>query len=518
MKTLLSIAFGLVMLCCDMSNATGLQLSKNDFTRYEAINLQFDVPSSYVSNNAWVGLFNATSPHEKSGASDAFDLAYYYVNRTTSGNLSFSAPEIVGDYEFRLFESSQYQANEVTNVSFKVRLATATVSTDKNDYVRGAPIKVQFSSPDFLYGSAWVGLIPADVAHTKGDAADAHDLAYYYINGKANATFDFTAPINTGKYEFRVFDAGNGFEIATTPFNVRLATASLSLPKTRFLPNEKIALTFNSPDFLSASAWVGLFNASSPHADGAASDAYDLAYFYINQKNQATFEFTAPAQIGNYEFRVFDAGNGFEISVLVFQVSNDTTSSNPATSTNSNPNPTTPSATQIAATEQLARRDCQLNPTSCGIIGTNVCALPVLSSDLRLFIPLLRYDMLFGSAYFWAELDYLFDNTYIYFILSERFGSQDTPISPVIPTDAQLATIYQSTQRNCVINPMSCNISVENAHACQPVVLTTNLNLTIPRLLYHSADGILPLSATLAFSPFNNALRFVVTDVKFLTQ
>jgi hypothetical protein len=70
--------------------------------------------------------------------------------------------------------------------------------------------------PDYA-DSAWIGLVPSEVAHTEADS-DEHDVAYQYLRGKTSGTFEFKAPDQPGSYDFRMNNAG--LEVGSVSFTV----------------------------------------------------------------------------------------------------------------------------------------------------------------------------------------------------------------------------------------------------------------------------------------------------------
>ena len=103
--------------------------------------------------------------------------------------------------------------NEVTGVNFTLA---------KTNYARGEQllldIKITGSAKDT---TAWVGIIPADIAHGDEALADEHDTSYIYLHDWGNTNTKFWAPTEPGKYTIRAFASdGGGAELASIDFTV----------------------------------------------------------------------------------------------------------------------------------------------------------------------------------------------------------------------------------------------------------------------------------------------------------
>jgi|GEM_PF-2192578 len=218
--------------------ATSSQLKVGDTTTYNASLTISSIYSGGVSvsysggsglSGSWVGMF-------KEGAADSAYLAYQYINTSKNGTLDFATPTEPGTYEFRIFKDSGF-----------VRLATSskfTVSeTNYSPYMTisstnvtpGSNISVSYYGGSGLSGS-WVGLF-------KAGAADSAYLAYQYINTSKSGTLNFTAPIESGTYEFRIFK-DNGFVRLATSSQFTVAQGGITLNATS--AKNGILLTWNA--------------------------------------------------------------------------------------------------------------------------------------------------------------------------------------------------------------------------------------------------------------------------------
>jgi len=99
-----------------------LRLDKTSFTPGEQIAVYFTAPASYPGD-AWVGIIPSNVPHGDEAVNDGYDLTYQYVNKRTSGTMTFSAPSQAGAYDFRLHDTDG-GGKEVASVSFTVSAGT----------------------------------------------------------------------------------------------------------------------------------------------------------------------------------------------------------------------------------------------------------------------------------------------------------------------------------------------------------------------------------------------------------
>ncbi len=198
-----------------------LSLTQNVVEPGEEIKLNFTA-TAVEGNNPWVGIIPSNAPHGSADKNDEVDIGYKYLDGKTDGELIFIAPSDTGSFDFRL-NSSAEDKKEVASVSFRIKGPANTkieISTDKKSYAKGEKMIVTFRSLVTWDGNAWIGLIPAATKHGKAEDADAVDLGYKYLEKRSKGSFEFTAPSESGKYSFRMFDAEKGKEVKSVDFSV----------------------------------------------------------------------------------------------------------------------------------------------------------------------------------------------------------------------------------------------------------------------------------------------------------
>jgi len=100
-----------------------LRLTRDRYSPGEAIVVDFTAPSSYASN-AWIGIIPSQVPHGSEAENDRHDLTYQYLQKRTSGSLTFTAPTAAGNYDLRLHDTDD-NGREVASVSFQVGAASS---------------------------------------------------------------------------------------------------------------------------------------------------------------------------------------------------------------------------------------------------------------------------------------------------------------------------------------------------------------------------------------------------------
>jgi hypothetical protein len=262
----------------------------------------------------WIGLFR---PGEHTR------LDWKYVPQKGRGELAFTAPGDVGDFEVRLFlvrDEKQFSrapfATEVTPVRGALGLS-------KTSFAAGASVTVSVTLPQNRhYRNPWVGLFRLGLAAEGGAVLADNRLEYKHTD--LHSPLTFTAPAWPGRYAFRVFDRDDWFYILDAiefEVEVRPAPGALTLAKKKYVVGEPMTVTVNLPaDRYYSNAWVGLFRADEAVAQGGAGfDRERLTWHRAG--NGGPIEFTAPAWPGLYEFRVFDRDDWFyRLDAVAFEV------------------------------------------------------------------------------------------------------------------------------------------------------------------------------------------------------
>lgn len=214
---------GFTVVAHDVSDVS-LELDKTSYGPGEEIQVSYTAPDT-LPLDAWIGLVPSPIAHGDSGAVDAHDVDFEYLSGVPEGILTLTAPSEPGDYDVRMFDSAVTDGKEITFVTLKVvahDASQASLSLKKNILAPGDEFEVTFTAPASLPDDAWVGILPADVAHGSESEADGFDLGYEYLEGQVSGTFTFVAPEDPGKYDVRMFDTDSeGVELTSISFEVR---------------------------------------------------------------------------------------------------------------------------------------------------------------------------------------------------------------------------------------------------------------------------------------------------------
>ena len=117
---ILQLAMGLVLVSAFAQSAQGaeLRLEKTQFAPGESIRVSFTASPDFAAN-AWVGIIPSAVPHGSEPVNDQNDSTYQYLNKRTSGELTFAAPTQPGSYDFRMNDRDD-NGKEVASVFFCV--------------------------------------------------------------------------------------------------------------------------------------------------------------------------------------------------------------------------------------------------------------------------------------------------------------------------------------------------------------------------------------------------------------
>lgn len=221
-KLLLVTCVGILIVLVGCGEKASITLNKSVYAPGKDIQVSF-VASADWSERAWIGVIPANIQHGDESVNDAHDIAYQYIDKRTSGVFTFRAPGQAGTYDFRMHDTDA-DGKEIVYVSFEVKPMHegSSLELKKEIFSPGEKIEVVFVAPEAFASDAWVGIIPSDIPHGRESTNDEHDLVYQYLSGKTGGKLTFTAPKESGSYDFRMHDTDyDGNEAASVTFSVK---------------------------------------------------------------------------------------------------------------------------------------------------------------------------------------------------------------------------------------------------------------------------------------------------------
>ena len=207
-----------------------MKLKKTVFNPGDDIDLEFSIAVPLPAQ-AWIGVIPSEIPHGTESVNDQHDVSYQYLGAQPASTFRFQAPDKPGSYDFRLNDSG---GKELASVSFQVGdvKLEGTLKMHKETFAPGEQIDVDFTAPEALPRTAWVGMIPSNIPHGKEAVNDQHDIGWNYLEKKSAGTLHFIAPPEAGSYDFRMNSSdSDGVEITSVTFRVSGSLDSEAMAK-----------------------------------------------------------------------------------------------------------------------------------------------------------------------------------------------------------------------------------------------------------------------------------------------
>ena len=159
----------------------------------------------------WIGLFKVGEPN----------TAYrwwQYTNGGTSGRFTVRSIPEPGEYEFRYLLRGGYQSVAASNRITVNGLDPSqfSLSATPSTVAAGGPLTVSWTSPPGRDQYDWIGL------YRVGDTENRNYLWWRYTNGAESGSFNLTAPLTPGQYEFRyLLENGYTSIVSSNPVTVQ---------------------------------------------------------------------------------------------------------------------------------------------------------------------------------------------------------------------------------------------------------------------------------------------------------
>ena len=277
---------------------------------------------------------NPTWPAEYQGSYYYGDFVDRYIARlvvspqnTLVQALSFGPASPPVDF-IQGLDGDLYYANvgggSIQRVWYSGRTAGYSISTSETVVEAGRRFMVNWAAPAGRPAADWVGIFKL------GDPNSSYARYWYtFTNGVANGSFP-AALAEPGIYEVRYF-LDNGFTVAGRSPHIRVTAAaspySLTPSATTVTAGAPLAVSWTAPSGSAVTDWIGLYRV------GDSNRSYGW-WRYTNGDASGTFDLTAPAEPGQYEFRYL-LENGYtdtarSSSITVEQPSSYSLSASPA--------------------------------------------------------------------------------------------------------------------------------------------------------------------------------------------
>jgi hypothetical protein len=203
--------------------------------------------------------------------------------------------------------------------------APLQLALEKEAFSPGEELRVHFTASADWPADAWIGIVPANIAHGSEAENDKADITFQHLNKRARGVMVFQAPNTRGTWDIRMHDTdANGREVAHVSFTVRGgndAGRRLLLDKSIFSPGEELRVHFTASADWPADAWIGIVPAGVAHGSEAENDKADVAYQYLKKMAAGTLVFKAPAAPGEWTLRMNDSdAGGLEVDSIAFTV------------------------------------------------------------------------------------------------------------------------------------------------------------------------------------------------------
>lgn len=187
---------------------TTVTLNKSSYQIDEDVKATYKVVEP-LKEGAWIGIIPASVTHGLESDGDANDVDWEYLNGSTSGTITLTAPATAGSYDVRIYDTEDEDGVELGYASFKVVGDSDEVSQlelSQTSYAPGEAITLTVTQGTDLRSNAWVGIIPSDVEHGSEEVNDENDIDWRYLDSGENV-LTFAAPDEPGDYDFRLNDS-----------------------------------------------------------------------------------------------------------------------------------------------------------------------------------------------------------------------------------------------------------------------------------------------------------------------
>jgi thermitase len=168
----------------------------------QTLTVTWTAPSGRPAND-WIGLYKVGDP-------ETSFISWQYTAGAPSGSTAFSAPGQAGQYEFRYLTNNSYNKVATSNtVTISNAAGTFSLNASPSTADPGQTLTVTWAAPSGRPASDWIGLYKVGNPETSF-------ISWQYTAGAPSGGATFTAPSQTGQYEFRYFTNNSFIKVATS--------------------------------------------------------------------------------------------------------------------------------------------------------------------------------------------------------------------------------------------------------------------------------------------------------------
>ena len=237
------------------------------------------------SSTDWIGMYRTGDP-------DSAYLWYGYTGGATSGSFFLEATS-AGTFEFRYFANNTFQRKAVSSQLTVNAPAGITVTASPTVVNPGANVRVDFTAPSGRPTYDWIGLY-------RLGADNREYLWWTYANGATSGSFNLSAPMEAGEYEFRYLANNGWIDLArSNSFRVNAANYTLQAAPTAVSPGGTVTVTWSAPDGSSSGDWIAVFREGEPENRNYLWEHW----FYTGGTATGSRDITMPTSPGRYVLR-----------------------------------------------------------------------------------------------------------------------------------------------------------------------------------------------------------------------
>ena len=179
-----------------------------------------------------------------------------------------------------------------------------TLRLDKKLAQPGETLTVDFTASSTPGDTAWIGIVPATAPRKGAQTGRNGSLSSESVAGRSKGSVALTVPEELGSYEVRFFAANNGPELASVAFEATIRTTSIHLEKNKYAPRETVDVFYSIED-VTPMAWIGIVSSTLVSKEPDKNSDRAQQKRSLEGRIGGNLTFTAPAEPGLYELRMF---------------------------------------------------------------------------------------------------------------------------------------------------------------------------------------------------------------------